>query len=322
MFRRLNHTLKMELKLNKLYLLPVFLLVGGLAFAQEERIGDKDYKDGDQFEQFAKKRKLVSAWQISQLKEGALVVRLKTNNLLVNALLKQGKTLLAEQKRVEMLAINRNTMRAYLDHYNFSKLYFIYSNSSDSLLKGFRSNIFVDTAMTVNPSIVMTEKFYLLAERDQVYNSTIGFVPEDSASVQREKGNGAKEMAVVVKNKYGHQLKKPFPYSEKDKTITDSETESSTVMSMNVNGLRISFMVDKKGKMVSLRNENIPEPGKTKTTFNYRESTLTLYIPKYLTYGRLSASITDFNANLHRYYRGSPHIDENRIDPAMKPFLY
>ena len=308
----------MALKLNKLLLLLLFLVPVLSAVSQDERMSDKDYKENDQFDQFAKKRKVVSAWQISQLKEGALVVRLRTNHLLVNALLKQGNILLAEQKRVEMLAINHNTMRAYLDHYNFSKLYFIYSNSSDSLLKGIRSNIFVDTTMTVNPAIMMTEKFYLLAERDQAYNSSIGFVPEDSARLQRETGYAVKEMAVVVKNKYGHQLKKPFPYYESDRPA--AKAEDSYFLTLNVSGYPIPFTIDKNGKLMSLINQNNPEP--KADAFNYKKSTLTVFIPRYLTYARLSRSITSFNENLHSYYRSGKYVDVKRLDPALLPFLY
>src|SRR4051812_2976460 len=99
---------KMDRKLNKIGALCLFILLALCTLAQEERIGDKDYKDPLQFEKFTKRRKVIAAWQISQLKEGALVVRLKTNQMLVNALIKQGNIQLAKQKRVEMLAINRN----------------------------------------------------------------------------------------------------------------------------------------------------------------------------------------------------------------------
>lgn len=298
------------------------LLLAFAALAQEERVSDKDYKEGEQFEQFSKKRKLVGAWQISRLKQGALVVRLKTNRLLIQSLLKQGKNLQAEQKRAEMLAINRNTMRAYLDHYTFSKVYFIYSNSSDSLFKGIRSNIFLDTTLSIDPEIEMKEPFYLLAERDYAYNSTIGFVPEDSASLQREKGNAVKEMALVVKNKYGHQLKRPFPYYQKDQALADSDVSGLATISLYINGIPVPFVINRKGKLMSLKNKDNPGPEQTNTAIDYRQATVTVFIPKYLTYPRISNSIKNFNANLHNYYRGSSHIDEDRIDPALKPFLY
>jgi hypothetical protein len=165
----------------------------------------------------------------------------------------------------------------------------------------------------------MTEKFYLLAERDYAYNSSIGFVPEDSASLAVERGNAVREMAVVVKNKYGHQLKRPFPYYETDQPGARSEENSSIFLYMGT--YAIPFRIDKDGKVMSLRSGKNPVPGGG-IHFNYRDDILIVYIPKYLTYRRLSLSIQSFNANLHRFYRGSPYSILGNPDPALKPFLY
>jgi hypothetical protein len=310
----------MALRLNKISVC-LLLLSAAAGFSQEdpERLGDQDYKDREQFDHFYRRRRNIASWQIAQLKEGALVVRLKTNHLLVDALMKQGRTRQAEEKRIETMVANRNTMRAYMEHYTFSKVYFIYSQSSDSLLKGTRSNIFLDTTLRVDPSIVMTEKFYLLAERDYAYNSSIGFVPEDSAMLVREQGNAVREMAVILKNKYGHQLKRPFPYYEPDQPGARSD-EGSSVFLYRGNYV-IPFRIDKDGKVMSLRSEKNPESDES-IPFNYRSATLVVNIPKYLTYRRLSLSIQSFNANLFRFARGGMYINPNNTDPDLKPFLY
>jgi hypothetical protein len=308
-------------RLNKIIACWVLVLSVAAGFSQEEteHLNEKEYKDKEQFDHFAQRRRTVASWQIAQLKEGALVVRLKTNHMLIEALLKQGRAKEAEEKRIQTMAANRNTMRAYMDHYNFSKVYFIYSHSSDSLLKGARANIFLDTMLRVNPSIVMTEKFYLIAERDDAYNSSIGFVPEDSATLVREHGNAVREMAVVVKNKYGHQLKRPFPYYEADKPGARSD-EGSTVF-LYRGAHVIPFRIDKDGRVMSLRSEKNPVASED-IPFNYRDEILVTNIPKYLTYRRLSLSIQSFNANLYGFARGGMYINPNTIDPALKPFLY
>ena len=126
-------------------MIVVIVLQSLFGTAQDEmRPSDKDYKDKDQFERFYKRRVAIAAWQINQLREGALVVRLKTNELLIQSLLKQNQTNLALEKQLETAAINVNTMRAYINNYTFSKLYFIFSNSSDSLINGHRKNIFLE----------------------------------------------------------------------------------------------------------------------------------------------------------------------------------
>lgn len=268
----------------------------------------EEYKDKEQFEKFYKRRKLIGNWQINQLKKGALVVRLKTNKILVDALLKDGNKTLAEEKRLEMAAINLNTIKAYTNHYTFSKVYFIYSNSSDSLLRGARSNIFIDSTLSVNPAITMTEEFYLIAERDYTYNSSIGFVKEDSARYVVEQGNPTKEMAIVLKNKYGHQLKRPFPYYTGDKV--DLKKKGAFVVYISIGGVSIPFNV---GVATSSKQE-------TKTLVNNEK--VALNIAKQFTYEKLSLSVENFNDALGRYYQASPTIEKDKMPEDAKPFLY
>ena len=191
--------LKMVRKLNKVWLL-IFILSVAFSFAQEddERFGDKDYKDQDQFEKFYRRRKIIGAWQINQLKEGALVVKLKANSLAITALKKQGNMQLAERMRLEAAGINANILRAFKSNYTFSKVYFIYGSAVDSLLNGKREGVFLDTNLNVDAKIVMNEKFYLLVELDRLYNSSIGFVKEDSARFVKENGSSNNAETFVV----------------------------------------------------------------------------------------------------------------------------
>src|SRR4051812_12032576 len=100
--------------LNKRFgFLILFALKMGISFAQMgvETPVYKDYKNPDQFESFRKKRIIVAAWQINTLKEeGALVVKLKTNNILIKELMKSGNKELALEKQLEQFATNRNIM--------------------------------------------------------------------------------------------------------------------------------------------------------------------------------------------------------------------
>lgn len=199
--------------LNKL-IVTFLLFVAADLFSQDKNesvYNPPDYKSGEQFKNFRKRRNAIAKWQINQLKGGALLVRLHTNQKLVESLRKMGKADLATQKEYEMMAINKNILLAFSKYYTFSKVYFFYSQYSDSILNGARKGVFLDSNMVINPDIEMKESFYLIAERDNVYNSSIGFVKEDTARYVKEMGNASIEAAIVVKNKYGHQLKDPFP---------------------------------------------------------------------------------------------------------------
>ncbi len=233
--------------LNKI-VFAFLLFASAFAFAQDKNksvYNPPDYKDNTQFEHFYKRRNAVSKWQINQLKNGALVVRLHNNKKLIDGLRKMGKADLATQKEYEMMAINKNIVLAFQKYYTFSKVYFFYSHHSDTLLNGTRSGIFLDSNLVVDPSIEMKEKFYLLAEKDDVYNSSIGYVREDTARFLKEIGNPSKEAAIVIKNKYGHQLKDPFPFY-----VTNKSTITGTpIVKIKVGETIVPVTVEKRQRL-------------------------------------------------------------------------
>jgi hypothetical protein len=270
---------------------------------------DKDYKDPEQFDRFYKRRKVIAAWQINQLKKGALVVKLRTNQMVIDALNKQGNGKLAEQKRLETAGINAMLVRAYMNNYNFSKVYFIYSHHADSLRKGARQGIFLDSNLQADPSARLDEKFYLMAETDRIYNSSIGFLPEDSASFVTEKGNPTGgDATVVVKNKYGHQLKRPFPFfSGHGIKLKPSESH----VYVTINGNKIPYNISGIGG-----NEEDKK-------YTYNNEQLTLTIPKQFTTPVLSEVISEFNDELKAFYQRSREPDEHhKLFAEVRPYLY
>ncbi len=178
----------------------------------ERKRTEKEYHKKDDFKKYNKRSKQISAWQIQNLKFGAIVVRLQNNHLKIEACKKRGDIKLAKQVMAETKLYMRMMTKAYTENFDFCEVYFMYQQYSDSLFKGVRKGIFIDTTLAIDPSIEMKESYYLIAEKDYVYNSSVGFVKEDSANVVKESGNRTIEAPVVLKNKYVHQLKDPFPY--------------------------------------------------------------------------------------------------------------
>jgi hypothetical protein len=300
----------MALLLNKISVCFFLLCIGANLSAQFRNSDVSDYKDPKQFDRFNKRRQIIGAWQINQLKTGALVVRLKTDTLLIDNLKKIGRNDLVTKKRLETAAVNLNIIRAFRDKYKFSPVYFIYSHYSDSLLNGKRENIFIDTTLQINPSITMKEKFYLLAESDRAYNSTIGFVPEDSARVISEKGSASSVIyPIVIKNKYGHQLKKPFPYILNKKVITGHKMFTVWI---TINGISFPFTVSKSGTLEE-----------KKDIYTYKGKPLELFIQKMYTYPVYSVYVEQLNENLRTFYQANPIPEESRGEyrDAM-PFFY
>jgi hypothetical protein len=179
---------------------------------EEKKNTDKDYQDKEAFKKFRTRAQQVSAWQIQNLKFGALVVRLQNNQRKVDAYRQVGNEAMALETMARTQYLNKVMMKCFQKGYDLSKVYFIYAQCSDSLLNGKKQGIFLDTSLKVNPNIVMSENFYVLAESDYVYNTSIGFIKEDSAKFVTEAGAQTVYAPIVLKNKYGHQLKDPFPY--------------------------------------------------------------------------------------------------------------
>ncbi|MBC7696549.1 MAG: hypothetical protein H7141_14020 [Burkholderiales bacterium] len=197
----------------------IFLFIGIAipSFAQEIE-GPKppkinDYKNDTSYTDFNSLRYKVAKAQINLLKNGgALFVRLKTNALTISKLKAAGNIDLATQLERETMLTNKIIVGSYLQELTFCPVYFFYSNTSDSVKHKKLEGVFVDSNLVVNPAIVCNANFYLIAESGQVYNSSLGIVPESEAAKSIERGTASREAEIVIKNRYYIQLHKPFPY--------------------------------------------------------------------------------------------------------------
>ncbi|GAB4449423.1 MAG: hypothetical protein OHK0036_06400 [Bacteroidia bacterium] len=187
------------------FLLTLLILITSNIYSQN----NNDY----QFYKFRQRRILLANWQINQLVDsGALIVRLKSNRKVIEMLKAQQKLKTAKEVELSTYSENKKIASAFARNYKFSKLYFMYDYSSDSLLKGIRKGFFLDTNLNRNPDIELIENFYLIAERGSLVESHLGLIPDSLATKVSESGPTSKEVAIIVKNKYGFQLKHPFPY--------------------------------------------------------------------------------------------------------------
>lgn len=309
----------MDRWLNKIAIAVTMLICcDAVAQMQYGAYGKDDYKNKDQFEKFQKRRKVIGAWQVNELKTGALIVKLKTNNKLVEELIRSGKKDLADEKKLETYFINKHIMQAFKDHFDFCKVYFVYSYSGDSLMKGVRKGIFLDSTLAVNPSIELTEKYFLVAERDYVYNSSIGFVPEDSARYVKEQGNPSGEQAAaVIKNKYGHQLKKPFPYicGYGNKGVADMTFVKKIPVYYSVSENGLVYNIDKT-QLRDMKNSASREFKKAPA------GAQTFMLDKEYAYEVLSSKVSNYAEDLNSYYKGSPKPQIDKLDKDVLPFLY
>jgi hypothetical protein len=267
----------MAQRLNNYFLL-LFIVLSGSLWSQKnsdgiQRTPDEEYQKpegNNDFKKFSKRSRIISQWQVNQLKNGALVVRLTTNTTSIERLRQLGKTEAAEKKENETMAINKLYYRAFVKEYKFSKLYFIYSHFSDSLARGARTHIFLDSNLQVSDTIQMREKFYLLADKDVIYSSSIGFVKEEDAAKVKEVGTPSKDAFIVLKNKYGHQLKDPFPYYTLLNSFTKGEVglDKEFMVTISKNGKNLTVPLNKMYNSTYLENKTNKINGRLNAFYN------------------------------------------------------
>lgn len=206
-------------KLNKYLLVILCALCVTTGFSQEDDGPKppkvKDYNNDSTFNNFARYRDDVAKAQVNALKNGALLVRLKTNLNTITKLKAAGKIDLATQAERETYLNNKIIVRGFKNQFKFCPVYFFYSTYSDSVKHKHTAGIFLDTNLTQDPSIVCSPGFYLIAEQTEVYSSSLGLLTEQEAAKAIEKGTAFKQAAIIIKNRYFIQLHEPFPHFQK-----------------------------------------------------------------------------------------------------------
>jgi hypothetical protein len=146
---------------------------------------------------------------IKALKNGALIVRLRTNSKKVDAYRSAGNESLALKLEEQLIERNRNMLLGFKQNFNFCSVYFIYSNDYKYLLEGRRSGYFVNDKLEIDSSIVLNELFYLFCDFGPVYVQAFDNQIDPLHKV--ETSTPAFQEALVIKNLQLNQLMDPFP---------------------------------------------------------------------------------------------------------------
>lgn len=173
-------------------LLFILLMLGSNVFAQRDDIV------------LTKEKKEYAFNSIKELKEGAMVVRLKTNHrkiAIIERNLRSPKLTKAQRKRQE--AILAGTLKArdefneairtmFVDSFTFCPVYVMYDTCSSALTKGAREGLFLGKDNQLNPSIKIKEANIFIVN----YKKSGAEFPFDVLRVRKLK----------------EKLEDPFPY--------------------------------------------------------------------------------------------------------------
>jgi len=130
---------------------------------------------------------------VKKLKEGGLLVRLKTKNNTITSLRSSGKSKLADETEAAQSAYNREIISAFRKYYRTGPVYFFFSDYSEQLKsKNLEAVVFLNDSLLPDPSIRVSSAGFLTAE----------FGVLEEMGIQ----------ALIIMDDNFVQMKKPFPY--------------------------------------------------------------------------------------------------------------
>jgi hypothetical protein len=162
--------------------------------------------------------------QIINLKESALLVRLKTSENTINALRAAEKYDKAEKVQLNQKHENEKIINAFKKNYDFSEVFFFYSYNSEKVrLKQFE-NIFLNESLEIDSTLVFNpNRDFFIAEfgyleRDTMkYYSHSSIVPAENGGVDLianyyTPSSDFDFYALRIMDQHFVQLNRPFPY--------------------------------------------------------------------------------------------------------------
>jgi hypothetical protein len=157
-----------------------------------------------------------SCEEIKTLKTGALLIRLKTSENIINGLIQRGKKEEAEKIKHEQQKENREIAEAFKSNFAFCKVYFFNSNNSIALKNGNFKGILINVDMEVDSSF--SGNNYIIGEYGKSETNKIdGFIFED---------------------KNDQPLKSPFPFFirlNKSGVVERTKTEMAILVNEELN---------------------------------------------------------------------------------------
>lgn len=176
---------------------------------------------------YALKRKLFAIYCINKLKDGALLVRLKSRTKSAELYRSHGAAEVADRMLAEQRAENLLIANAFRKNFNFCKLYFFSSDNTDDLKNGKRSGYFLNDSLQVDTSIHLNEEFYMIAEFGPLEEESFEF-PQEGGHPTSNLVNG-NERYLVVRDNYFVQMRPPFPYAVLAKTIKFADRQAGAL---------------------------------------------------------------------------------------------
>lgn len=190
----------MGIKLLTFTLMFLWLTNG---FAQNSPPDASEYNHGNY-------KKALAVWQIENLKNGALMVRLSTKQQTIKALVSAGYDEKAKQVEKELELFNASIVQGFKATFDFCNVYFFESDYSEFVRNAEYGQIkFVD-------SLIVNDSIDLKLENVPVFVAEFSSLKPDTVNHKSGNKQAANTnlgiSALVIKSNLFIQLMDPFPY--------------------------------------------------------------------------------------------------------------
>lgn len=152
---------------------------------------------------------------LRNLKNGSVIVRLKTNQKSVDAYRKSGRNDIAVKIEADRKKQNEKLYLSFRNNFSFCKVYFIYSGETDELREG-NNRIFLNQHLEHDSSIAFKDTNFVFCELGSAESFSKFGSPEkhDNVVPARTSTSPATTSGLVFFDKNLQQLFRPFPYIE------------------------------------------------------------------------------------------------------------
>jgi len=173
---------------------------------------------------YRRKKTEASKNQIKQLKTSVLLVRLKTSENTINALIKAGQIEKANKLKLKQEAENKKIVNAFNKNFDFCEVRYFFSSNSDKVRQKLYNGIFLNDSLEVDNSIKLdTSITFLIAEFGYIEKDTMKMFSH--YSYEPSKNGGMEKVAnyystssdidfyaLRILDSNFVQLNKPFPF--------------------------------------------------------------------------------------------------------------
>ena len=148
-----------------------------------------------------------AANQIKELKNGVLLVRLRTQENAIKSLEKAKNQAGADKIRMQQAHANKRLINAFQSNFTFCPVYFFYSWDTEKVMNGNISGILLDHNLNYDPNLILPDKPFYIAELTNVEQER-----PDPNDLTSSNNSEASFPALVIRDSTFNQLADPFPY--------------------------------------------------------------------------------------------------------------